>query len=511
MCGSPNWRRRDTSLGERWLRLPRSGWPWPAPSAWSNPKPVRPADDGARWSIENGRSKRSTGQWIYASRFAIARLVAEIFFPQRPDLGLDQRNYSAAVVDKVVSANAENKSAAKAQKMLRKLAEIKISVPSIMDLSGMIGQELHDHLQQQATAHAAHELKPQHAESPSLVTVSVDGGRIMTRADAGRGVHDRAWKETKNACLLTMSSSVSQDDPHPQLPACFSNQTYVEKLVREMHASKTGQTPKDDETAGVSANFGDETEATPSFSPSGDSPPSATGEKEDWRPRRLVRTCLGSMACSDEFGPFVAGEAQRRGFYQAPRRAFLGDGLAWNWTLHERHFADFVAITDFVHPLGYVYDVAKVLGPADPWPVYLKASEACWQGRVGDFLAELRQWQKLHPALAEEELSDHDPRAIVQRTITYLENNQARMDYPRYRRAGLPVSSAMIESLIKEINYRVKGTEKFWNRPDGAERILQIRAAALGDDDRLSQWILNRPGSYLYRRPAPAQPLAAVA
>jgi hypothetical protein len=58
----------------------------------------------------------------------------------------------------------------------------------------------------------------------------------------------------------------------------------------------------------------------------------------------------------------------------------------------------------------------------------------------------------------------------------------------------------MVESLIKEVNHRVKGTEKFWNRPEGAENILQVRAAALRDDDRLSQWILNRTGSYFYRR-----------
>jgi len=45
-------------------------------------------------------------------------------FPQRPALGLDQRSYSAAVVDKIVSANAEEKSAYKARKMLRKLAEL---------------------------------------------------------------------------------------------------------------------------------------------------------------------------------------------------------------------------------------------------------------------------------------------------------------------------------------------------------------------------------------------------
>ena len=90
-----------------------------------------------------------------------------------------------------------------------------------------------------------------------------------------------------------------------------------------------------------------------------------------------------------------------------------------------------------------------------------------------------------HPTRADEDLSEDDPRSIVQETITYLANNETRMDYPAYRRKGLPVSSFMIESLIKEINYRVKGTEKFWNRPQGAKHILQIRAAALCDDDRL--------------------------
>jgi hypothetical protein len=216
------------------------------------------------------------------------------------------------------------------------------------------------------------------------------------------------------------------------------------------------------------------------------------------------------MASSDDFGPLVAGEAQRRGFYQALRGAFLGDGQGWNWTLQERHFPDFVPITDFVHPLGYVYDAAKILAPADPWPVYLEASEACWQGRVVDVLTQLRDWQAAHPA-PDEKLPEHDARAIIQRTVTYLENNQTRMNYPQYRRAGLPVSSAMIESLIKEINYRVKGTEKFWNRPEGAEHILQVRAAALDDQDRLSQWILNRPGSQFYRRSTASHPLASAA
>jgi hypothetical protein len=451
------------------------------------------------------------GQSNCPNRFAIARPVAEIFSPQRPELGLDQRNCSAAVVDKIVSANAESKSAGKAKRMLSKLAEIEVSVPTIMDLTAVIGEELRDHLQQQADAHAEKELQPQFPEPPKVVSVSVDGGRIMTRADAGRGVHEQAWKETKNACLLTMSSSVSEDDPHPQLPACFTDKIYVETLVREMHSSTTTSAAKSGEAEPISEEIDEGLTTPPSCSARAEASPSGPQKVEDWRPRRLVRTCLSSMACSDDFGALVAGEAQRRGFYQAERRAFLGDGQAWNWTLQERHFTDFIAITDFIHPLGYIYDAAKILAPANPWPAYLRASEACWQGRVDQVLTELRAWQNANPTPLDEKLPDQDPRAVIQTTITYLQNNRTRMNYPEYRRAGLPVTSSMIESLIKEINYRVKGTEKFWNRPDGADHILHVRAAALGDDDRLSQWILNRPGSYFYRRSTAKHELAAKA
>jgi hypothetical protein len=399
------------------------------------------------------------------------------------------------VVDKIVSANAEHKSAAKAQKMLWKLAEVKVSVPLIMDLTGVIGQELEEHLQQQASQHADKNLQPQYAEPPNLVAVSVDGGRIMTRVEAGRGVHDQKWKETKNACLLTMSSVTSAEDPHPELPHCFNDRENVEKLVREIHSTATGSTHKAEKTPD---NLDEPLVAGDSEPPSR-SEAATPSRRSNWRPQRLMRTCLSSMVSSDNFGPLVAGAAQRRGFYQAARRSFLGDGQAWNWTLHETYFPDFVPIADFVHPLGYLYDAARVLSPDDPWPVYLAAATNCWQGRVGDVLNDLDVWQTSHPAPPHEKLPDDDPRAIVQSVRTYLRNNQSRMKYPEYRCAGLPVSSSMIESLIKEINFRVKGTEKFWNRPEGAEQILQVRAAALSDDDRLSHWILNRPGSYFHR------------
>ena len=121
------------------------------------------------------------------------------FLPQRPVLGLNQRGYSPLVCDKIVSTlNAEHKSAIKAQKQLWKLAEIKVSVPQIIEMSGEIGQELHEHLQTQAEAHRDQTLKPQHAEPPNCVAVSTDGGRIGLR---GRcmpcGVHEQAWKRNQ--------------------------------------------------------------------------------------------------------------------------------------------------------------------------------------------------------------------------------------------------------------------------------------------------------------------------
>ncbi len=89
-------------------------------------------------------------------------------------------------------------------------------------------------------------------------------------------------------------------------------------------------------------------------------------------------------------------------------------------------------------------------------------------------------------------------------TLGYLTNNRERMKYDEYRRQGLPITTAWMESLVKEINYRVKGTEMFWNNPAGAEAILQVRAAALCDDDRLAHHLETRPGFPYTRKPKPA-------
>ena len=48
-----------------------------------------------------------------------------------------------------------------------------------------------------------------------------------------------------------------------------------------------------------------------------------------------------------------------------------------------------------------------------------------------------------------------------------------------------------VESVIKQINRRVKGSEKFWSEP-GAEAILQLRADYLSETETMSRFWLAR-------------------
>jgi hypothetical protein len=210
------------------------------------------------------------------------------------------------------------------------------------------------------------------------------------------------------------------------------------------------------------------------------------------------------MQDSEAFGKLVAAEAYQRGFYRASRRAFVADGQKYNWAIQQRHFSEFEPITDFSHALTYVYAAAFAVEPATGWPTYKRWLRACWQGRVAEVIAELDGWWQAHPPLAgAAKPPPTEPREVVRETLGYLRNNQARMAYPRYRCQGLPCMSGWMESLVKEFNYRIKGSEKFWNAGRNAEAILQVRAALLSEDARLARHLSTRPGNPFRRHPAP--------
>ena len=338
--------------------------------------------------------------------------------------------------------------------------------------------------------HRRRQLEPRVAATPEVAAVEVDGGRLRTRQPGcGPGVHQQQNKEDKVACLVTLASEVHQQDPQPEPPPSFVEPRRVQRLVQQMQGL-SGDKPA--------------AEPVPPEMPTPEQPEAAAGERPG-APRKLVRTCLASMADSHAFGPMVAAEAQERDFYRACRRAFLGDGAAYNWWIQRAYFKDFEPITDFLHVLCYVYLAAWAAGAdeAGRWSLYVEWLRACWQGRVQEVIGELRRCQEqVGVPPAGQELDAKDPRRLVAEALSYLDNNQGRMDYPRYRRQGLPVTSSLVESLVGEFNARVKGREKFWDYAEGAEAILQLRAAVLSEDDRLERYFAKRPGNPYRRRKA---------
>ena len=100
------------------------------------------------------------------------------------------------------------------------------------------------------------------------------------------------------------------------------------------------------------------------------------------------------MADSHEFGRQMERETRRRRFFEAAARAFLGDGLAWNWSIQQTHFPGFIPILDFIHPLGYLYAAASAMArdAQQIWSYYLAMARGCWQGGVDQVTAALSEW-----------------------------------------------------------------------------------------------------------------------
>jgi hypothetical protein len=305
-------------------------------------------------------------------------------------------------------------------------------------------------------------------------------------ADASAPTRTSHWRESKVAVLETYLSARHDADPDPDVPRCFLDLKRTAQMVRGLgHALPTGLEFAGDDRAEAS----DEAPAT-----------GRDRAARPGRPARLVRSVLASRACSDDFGPMLHQAAWARNFFGAARRVFLGDGLPANWTLQRRHFPSFTAVLDFVHALSYIFAAAFAgRTQAEGEAVYRRWIQAVWSGAVATLLPELeaRSAALGSPPSA---CAESDPRRLVFEAWRYLSNNAPRMHYDAYRRQGLPIMTRAVESVIKQINRRVKGSEKFWSE-SGAEAILQLRADYLSETEVVSRFWSAREAAASAHRP----------
>jgi hypothetical protein len=415
-----------------------------------------------------------------------------------------------------VFAGGINKSHGAGAKSLKELADWELNATRVSELTVQTGREMKE--EQTARVEAYHEREASRplpadrevspdapANIPQVGVVEMDGGRIRTREeDCPRGVTRPHWREFQAGCVVRLQSEESANDPRPDVPPLFLTRPKVQKLVSQLHRQRNApqEAGADDESIGeilTAEKLAENAEDSPVLPES-----SATPQQHRTHPVRLMRTCVATLEGADACGRVLAAEAAQRGFDQASRKAFVGDGQACNWSVWERYFKQrgYVPIVDFIHLLSYVYAVAMAVGrdPDDAWQRHVQWITALWKGQAAAVLAAWQSLAEQYGVPSDRALPENDPRRPLQRGLTYLTNNMDRVDYPRYRRLGLPVTSTLMESLVKEFNLRVKGTEKFWNDPQGAEAILTVRAALLSEDDRFAEFFASRPGCRYRRR-----------
>ncbi len=398
-------------------------------------------------------------------------------------------DYTPQMYRRIVFVSAQSASFSDAAKTLEEVGELKLAPKRLWRATQRIGQERVNECRTAADRYVALPL-PSQQESPvspvpRVACVQMDGGRFQQRARHAANAADTElaeqaataasddssengfWREYKAGVLMSMVSDEHAVDPCPDLPATFRDPGKMREMAREIKGF-THESPVLLDT---------------------DESVELDSEDRDGRPKNLVRTVVATSGDVEEFGPLLAAAAHARGFHAAPRKAFVADGSATNWGVWRTYFSHYTPILDFVHALMYVY-AAALAGclPQEGWSRYCHWAQWLWGGQIDSLIAALGQRQQ--ELGVPEPHEKGTPRAQVAASLKYLTNQRSRMKYDEYRRRGLPLTSSLIESTIKQINRRVKGTEKFWSA--GADPMLHLVADQLSDTNVVTDFWSRR-------------------
>lgn len=394
-----------------------------------------------------------------------------------------------------------------AAEALKELACVKVAPKQVQRITSQTGMDRVAERRQLVDEHRQRPLMtrvaaPPQVTPPDLAVVMMDGGRYQRRDDfreresvvaaaaavsqppsspdaSRRKTH---WHEDKLGLVLSMKSHIHEQDPCPEFPEWLATAPVIAELAKLAE--------RDEKLSDIAMAH-----------PDASRPPSLLEPPADWpdlAPRLLTREVIASSEDAEAFGRQLECKAWEMGACGAPRQAFVADGLTVNWTIHRKHFSQITAILDLMHGLSYAWRAA---GALDDQNAYRRYATWIWQGQVPQVIDELRQHQ-LRIGPPDKAAGASAPCNRIHEALTYYQNHRPQMNYPAYRREGLPLTSSHVESTMKQINARVKGTEKFWCA-ENSEAILQLRADTLSDSKPLEafwcRWQQRQSGANHYR------------
>lgn len=461
--------------------------------------------------------RAATVEWLEPQLYCSK--CRKAFFPQSKSLGLDLGHYSPSLLGLVCYAGANKPSFREASIDLDKFSNLAVHEKQVERLTKRIGSVRVAERDEQVRAFCALPLSQRKDGGPDgvaapdcqhVAVVMADAGMMQMRAeptdqaeqlpdgssdspqatrqadgfaatesdddpDQQKAPGGRHWHEDKVGLVLTMRSGVCQNDPCVDIPDTFIDAERVAAIVKGLKKSAALQAQDEQ-----------------SQQPEEAAESKATEKAEYEGPKLIQRQVVASRQAWPVFGALLACAAYTAGFARASRKAFVADGAKAIWGVWQAHFSAYVPILDFIHAMSYVYEAARAVGgdEAGGWKLYAQWITWVWQGGVARVIEKLQEWQ-FSNGQPEKGEAKTTARSVVGRAVGYLLNNKERMKYDEYRKQGLPIVSSLVESMVKQISRRVKGTEKFWTK-QGAEAVLQLRADYLSDGDPMGQFFQRR-------------------
>jgi len=194
------------------------------------------------------------------------------------------------------------------------------------------------------------------------------------------------------------------------------------------------------------------------------------------------RSVVATMESWEALGNHASTLADRRGYARAVQKVFISDAATGVRSVRETCFPDARFVLDWAHAVEHLHVCAvAAFGPGPKEADWLeRQKERLWNGQLPAVISEIaRLSRRLGPP--PKSASENDPRKIVASNLEYFRSNRQAMDYPLFRKQGWPLGSGIVESTIKQVGKRMKGTEKHWTIR-GAEQTLQVITHLISQD-----------------------------